>query len=103
MVSVLITEYVLTVFFMITTLGSTSNAVYKKFAPIAIGLALTLIHLISILISNSSVNSARSISQAILTGGGCLNQLWIFCLVPIAASVLEGIIFRASKKCDQPN
>lgn len=100
MVSVLITEFVLTVFFMIIILGSTSNAAYKKFAPIAIGLALTLIHLISIPISNTSVNPARSTSQAIFAGGGYLNQLWFFWLVPIAASVLAGIIFRASKKCD---
>ena len=85
---------------MITTLGSTSNAVYKKFAPIAIGLALTLIHLISIPISNTSVNPARTTSQAIFAGGGYLNQLWIFWLVPIAALILAGIIFRASKKCD---
>lgn len=100
MVSVLITEFVLTVFFMIIILGSTSNAAYKKFAPIAIGLALTVIHLISIPISNTSVNPARSTSQAIFAGGGYLNQLWIFWLVPIAASVLAGIIFRANKKCD---
>jgi len=100
MVSVLITEFVLTVFFMIITLGITSNAAYKKFAPIAIGLALTLIHLISIPIFNISVNPARSTSQAIFAGGGYLNQLWIFWLVPIAASVLAGIIFRANKKCD---
>ena len=87
-------------FLMIIILGSTSNAAYKKFAPIAIGLALTLIHLISISISNTSVNPARSTSQAIFAGGGYLNQLWIFWLVPIAASVLAGIIFRANKKCD---
>ena len=85
---------------MIIILGRTSNAAHKKFAHIAIGLALTLIHLISIPISSTSVNPARSTSQATFTGGGYLNQLWIFWLVPIAALILAGIIFRASKKCD---
>ena len=85
---------------MIIILGSNSNAAYKKFAPIAIGLALTLIHFISIPIFDTSPNPARSTSQAIFAGGRYLNQLWIFWLVPIAASVLAGIIFRASKKCD---
>ncbi|MDB2632370.1 aquaporin Z, partial [Flavobacteriaceae bacterium] len=78
MTSILIAEFILTAFFLIIILGSTSKQANKKFAPIAIGLGLTLIHLISIPISNTSVDPARSTSQALFAGGDYPAQLWLF-------------------------
>lgn len=100
MTSVLITEFILTAFFLIIILGSTSQWAHKKFAPIAIGLGLTLIHLISIPISNTSVNPARSTSQALFAGGDYPAQLWLFWLAPIAGAIIAGLVCRASKKSD---
>lgn len=100
MTSVLIAEFVLTAFFIIIILGSTVEKSTKKFAPIAIGLGLTLIHLISIPISNTSVNPARSTSQAIFAGGDYPAQLWLFWLAPIAGAIVAGLVCKASKKCD---
>ena len=99
MTSVLIVEFILTAFFLIIILGSTSKQANKKFAPIAIGLGLTLIHLISIPISNTSVNPARSTSQALFAGGDYPAQLWLFWLAPIAGAIVAGLVCKASKKC----
>ncbi|MCL4148069.1 UNVERIFIED_CONTAM: hypothetical protein GTU68_032229 [Idotea baltica] len=95
MVSVLITEFVLTMFFLLIILGSTYPKAPKGFAGIAIGLALTLIHLISIPISNTSVNPARSTSQALFAGGEFTAQLWLFWLAPIAGAIVAGFIHKA--------
>lgn len=99
MTSVLIAEFVLTAFFLFIILGSTSKDAPSKFAPIAIGLGLTLIHLISIPISNTAVNPARSTSQALFAGGDYPAQLWLFWLAPIAGAIVAGLICKASKKC----
>ena len=95
MVSVLLAEFVLTLFFLLIILGSTNERAPKGFAPIAIGLGLTLIHLISIPISNTSVNPARSTSQALFAGGEYTSQLWLFWLAPIAGAIVAGIIHKA--------
>tara|TARA_R110002049_G_scaffold993_11_gene7289 strand:+ start:75264 stop:75950 length:687 start_codon:yes stop_codon:yes gene_type:complete len=95
MVSVLIAEFVLTMFFLLVILGSTYPKAPKGFAGIAIGLALTLIHLISIPISNTSVNPARSTSQALFAGGEFTAQLWLFWLAPIAGAIVAGFIHKA--------
>jgi len=92
--SALLAEAILTMGFLIVILGSTHGRVPAGFAPIAVGLALTLIHLISIPITNTSVNPARSTSQAIFTGGWALEQLWLFWLAPISGAVLGGIIWK---------
>ncbi|MDC1265827.1 aquaporin Z [Flavobacteriaceae bacterium] len=99
MTAVLIAEFVTTAFFMIIILGSTTHKATKKFAPIAIGLALTLIHLISIPISNTSVNPARSTGQVFFAeGGDYAGQLWLFWLAPIAGALVAGLVCRLSKK-----
>ncbi|MGG5485657.1 aquaporin Z [Gaetbulibacter sp. PBL-D1] len=95
MTSVLITEFVLTMFFLLIILGSTYVKAPEGFAGIAIGLALTLIHLISIPISNTSVNPARSTSQALFAGGEFTSQLWLFWLAPIAGAIVAGLIHKA--------
>jgi len=100
MTSVLIAEFILTAFFLIIILGSTSKWAHTKFAPVAIGFGLTLIHLISIPISNTSVNPARSTSQALFAGGDYSAQLWLFWLAPIAGAIIAGLVCKASKKSD---
>lgn len=95
MTAALVTEFVMTFMFLIIILGSTYPAAPAGFAGIAIGLALTLIHLISIPVTNTSVNPARSISQAIFVGGWALEQLWLFIVIPIAAAFLAGITYKA--------
>jgi aquaporin Z len=87
-------EFVLTMFFLIVILGATDKLANGKFAGIAIGLALTLIHLISIPITNTSVNPARSTSQAIFTQGEPLSQLWLFWVAPIAGALVGGFIYK---------
>ena len=94
MTSALIAEFVLTLFFLLIILGSTNVKAPKGFAPIAIGLALTLIHLISIPITNTSVNPARSTSQALFAGGDFPSQLWLFWLAPIAGAIVAGFIHK---------
>ncbi|MDB9721369.1 aquaporin Z [Winogradskyella sp.] len=94
MLSALIAEVVLTAFFLIVILGSTNVRALKGFAPIAIGLALTLIHLISIPITNTSVNPARSLSQALFADGAYLSQVWLFWVAPIAGAIIGGIIHK---------
>jgi len=98
MLSVMVTEFVMTFMFMLIILGSTYEKAPAGFAGIAIGLALTLIHLISIPVDNCSVNPARSLSQAIFAGGWALSQLWLFLLVPVAGAASAGFIARAIRK-----
>ncbi|SDS10256.1 aquaporin Z [Winogradskyella sediminis] len=95
MLSALVIEVILTAFFLIVILGSTNYRVPKGFAPIAIGLALTLIHLISIPVTNTSVNPARSLSQAIFADGAYLSQVWMFWVAPIVGAVIGGIIHKS--------
>jgi aquaporin Z len=89
-----VTEVVLTFGFLFVILGSTHGNAPKGFAPIAIGLCLTLIHLISIPVTNTSVNPARSIGPALFVGGWAVSQLWLFCVAPIAGAILSGITYR---------
>jgi aquaporin Z len=90
----LLCEVVLTFFFLMIILGATSKLAPAGFAPIAIGLGLTLIHLISIPVTNTSVNPARSTSQALFVGGWALQQLWVFWVAPIVGGVLAGVVHR---------
>jgi len=94
MLAGIVTEFVMTFMFMLIILGSTYEKAPAGFAGIAIGLGLTLIHLISIHVTNTSVNPARSISQAVFVGGWALAQLWLFIIVPIAGAALAGFIAR---------
>jgi aquaporin Z len=94
--AVLVMEVVMTFMFLMIILGSTHSRAPHGFAPIAIGLALTLIHLISIPVSNTSVNPARSTGPALVSGGWALEQLWLFWLAPLAGAVLAGIVYRWS-------
>ncbi len=92
----LITEVVMTFMFLMIILGSTNARAPQGFAPIAIGLALTLIHLISIPVTNTSVNPARSTGPAFIVGGWALEQLWLFWVAPLAGAVLAGFVYRWS-------
>ena len=94
LLSCLLTELVLTAVFLFVILGATDPRAPKGFAPIAIGLALTLILLISIPVTNTSVNPARSTATALFAGDWALGQLWLFWLAPIAGAVLAGWLFR---------
>ena len=94
LVSCLVTEVVMTFIFLIVILGSTDARAPKGFAAIPIGLALTLIHLISIPVTNTSVNPARSTGPAIFVGGWALGQLWLFWLAPIVGAALAGVVYR---------
>ena len=91
----LVTEVVMTLMFLVVILGATSKRAPAGFAPIPIGLALTLIHLISIPVTNTSVNPARSTGVAVFVGGWALAQLWLFWVAPIAGAVLGATIYRA--------
>jgi aquaporin Z len=91
----LVAEVVLTAGFLIVILGSTAKSASPGFAPIAIGLALTLIHLISIPVTNTSVNPARSIATAIFAGSGAISQVWLFIVAPIVGAVIGAIIHTA--------
>lgn len=92
LLSCLLIEVVLTCGFLLVILGSTSSRAPSGFAPIAIGLALTLIHLISIPVTNTSVNPARSTGVALFAGGGYIAQLWLFWLAPIVGAAIAGAI-----------
>ncbi|PJG82048.1 aquaporin Z [Caviibacterium pharyngocola] len=92
--AVIIAEVVLTAFFLIIIHGATDAKAPEGFAPIAIGLGLTLIHLISIPVSNTSVNPARSTAVAIFQGSWAIEQLWVFWAAPIVGGILGGIIYR---------
>jgi aquaporin Z len=94
MQSAFIVEFVLTLFFLLVILGATDKFANGKFAGIAIGLALTLIHLISIPITNTSVNPARSLSQALFVGGEPLTQVWMFWVAPILGAIAAGFIYK---------
>lgn len=92
--SVFLTEVVLTAVFLGVILSVTAKPEYKALAPIAIGLTLTLIHLISIPISNTSVNPARSIAAAVYGGGTAMRQLWVFIVAPLVGAALAGLVVR---------
>jgi aquaporin Z len=94
LIAVLVAEVVLTAFFLIVILGSTAKAVPAGFAPIAIGLSLTLIHLISIPVSNTSVNPARSIAAAIFAQNGALGQVWLFIVAPLIGAAIGAAIWK---------
>lgn len=94
MQAALVCEVVMTFMFLIIILGATSDRAPKGFAPIAIGLGLTLIHLISIPVTNTSVNPARSTSQALFVGGWAIQQLWLFWVAPIAGALIAGFVSR---------
>ena len=102
MTSALVIEILLTFFFLIVILGATSGRVPAGFAPIAIGLALTLIHLISIPVTNTSVNPARSTGVALFAEGPALSQLWLFWVAPILGAVLAGIAYKSMFEDDTP-
>ena len=87
-------EIVMTFGFVFVIMGSTHGSAPKGFAPIAIGLCLTLIHLISIPVTNTSVNPARSTGPALFVGGWALSQLWLFWVAPLAGGALAGVIYR---------
>jgi len=97
----LIAEVVLTLVFLLIILGSTDKRAPAGFAPIAIGLGLTLIHLISIPVTNTSVNPARSTGPALFVGGWALAQLWLFWVAPLVGGVLGGLIYRWLGGADQ--
>jgi len=90
----LVCEIVMTFGFLFVIMGSTHGNAPKGFAPLAIGLCLTLIHLISIPVTNTSVNPARSTGPAIFVGGWALSQLWLFWIAPLAGAVLAGWVYR---------
>ena len=99
--SALLVEILLTAVFLLVILGSTEARAAAGFAPIAIGLCLTLIHLISIPVDNTSVNPARSTSQALFAGGWALQQLWLFWVAPIIGGIVGGLIHRSVLAEDQ--
>ncbi|HEY0273564.1 MAG TPA: aquaporin, partial [Chitinophaga sp.] len=94
LVAAFVAEFVLTAFFLIVICGASDKFASKGFTGLAIGLCLTLIHLISIPITNTSVNPARSTSQALFAGGAYLPQLWLFWVAPIAGGLVGGLIYR---------
>lgn len=94
MLSALVTEVAMTFMFLIIILGATHSQAPGGFAGLAIGLGLTLIHLISIPVTNTSVNPARSTSQALFVGDWALGQLWLFWVAPIAGAILAGLVYR---------
>jgi aquaporin Z len=94
LLAALVTEIVMTMMFLLVILGATDKRAPQGFAPIAIGLCLTLIHLISIPITNTSVNPARSTGVALFVGGWALAQLWLFWVAPIVGAVLGAIAYR---------
>jgi aquaporin Z len=98
----LVTELVMTFGFIFVILGSTHGNAPKGFAPIAIGLCLTLIHLISIPVTNTSVNPARSLGPALFVGGWALQQLWLFWVAPIVGAVVAGFVYRYVGGADNP-
>jgi aquaporin Z len=93
LLSAFITEVVLTMFLVLTVLGSTDNKAPVGFAGLAIGLVLTLIHLVGIPITNTSVNPARSIGPALFVGGWAINQLWLFIVAPVVGAMVAAGVF----------
>ena len=94
LLAALVTEVVMTMMFLVVILGATDKRAPQGFAPIAIGLCLTLIHLISIPVTNTSVNPARSTGVAVFVGGWAIAQLWLFWLAPIVGGVMGAAIYR---------
>ncbi|AWM12977.1 aquaporin Z [Flavobacterium sediminis] len=94
LMSAFVAEFILTFFFLLVIIGATDKLANTKFAGIAIGLALTLIHLISIPITNTSVNPARSLSQAVFVGGEPLSQVWLFWIAPVFGALIAGIVYK---------
>jgi aquaporin Z len=94
MISALVTEVVMTMMFIMVIMGATDERAPKGFAPIAIGLCLTLIHLVSIPVTNTSVNPARSTGVALFAGGWAVQQLWMFWVAPIAGGILGAVVYR---------
>ena len=94
MTAAILTELVMTFMFLLIILGATDEKAPKGFAGLSIGLALTLIHLISIPVTNTSVNPARSTSQALFVQGEALGQLWLFWVAPIAGAIAAGFIYK---------
>jgi aquaporin Z len=94
MVACFITEVVMTMMFLVIIMGATHGKAPAGFAPLAIGLALTMIHLVSIPVTNTSVNPARSTGPALFVGGWALTQLWLFWVAPLIGGVLGGVIYR---------
>ena len=94
MIAALVCEVVMTFMFLLIILGATDRRAPAGFAPIAIGLALTLIHLISIPVTNTSVNPARSTGPAVIVGGWATAQLWLFWVAPLVGAALAGIVYR---------
>lgn len=101
MLAAVVTEVVMTAFFLIVILGATDRRAPAGFAPIAIGLALTLIHLISIPVTNTSVNPARSTGVALFAGGWAVDQLWVFWVAPIAGALLGAGLYRVIGEDDR--
>lgn len=95
LLAVLVCEVVMTAIFLFVILGATDHRAAAGFAPIAIGLSLTLIHLVSIPVSNTSVNPARSIGPAIFAGGEAISQVWLFIVAPIVGAMIAGFAYRA--------
>ncbi|MCA0406296.1 MAG: aquaporin Z [Proteobacteria bacterium] len=95
LVAALVTEVVMTAFFLFVIMGSTHGKAPAGFAPIAIGLCLVLIHLVSIPVTNTSVNPARSTGPALFVGGWALQQLWLFWVAPIVGGVIGALAYRA--------
>jgi aquaporin Z len=90
----LVTEVVMTMFFLLVILGATDKRAPAGFGPIAVGLGLTLIHLISIPVTNTSVNPARSTGVAVYVGDWALSQLWLFWVAPIAGAIIGALVYR---------
>lgn len=100
MLAAVVCEIVMTAFFLIVILGATDKRAPAGFAPIPIGLALTLIHLISIPVTNTSVNPARSTGVAVFAGGWAIEQLWVFWVAPIVGALLGAVVYRFIGKED---
>jgi aquaporin Z len=102
LVSAFVAEVVLTAFFLLIIMGSTDKRAPAGFAPIAIGLGLTLIHLIGIPVTNLSVNPARSTGPALVAGGAALTQLWLFWVAPLVGGALGGGLYKALFEAPEP-
>lgn len=103
MMAALLIEVVLTAMFVVVIMGATHHKAPAGFAPIAIGLALTLIHLISIPVTNTSVNPARSTGVALFGGGEAIGQLWLFWVAPIVGGIIGGAIYKWLGRDDRPD
>ena len=99
MVAALVTEIVMTMIFLFVIMGATDSRAPQGFAPIAIGLCLCLIHLISIPVTNTSVNPARSTGVAVFGGGVAITQLWLFWVAPLIGGALGGILYKLAAGC----